>query len=105
MGATLAHSTWTHHKIDKQSKINMAFYIHEQPAFSTEHFHPGFCRSMRSMITLPMNRQWSLMENVSEDNSLAYLSNQSCFTSMSDKKSVTESEMEVAVEKTNGQNR
>ena len=91
----------------------MAFYIYEQPAFSMEHFHPGFCRSLRSMITLPMNRQWSLMENVSEDNLLDYQSNQSCCTSMSGKKSVTkssdslmqESEMEVAVDKINGENR
>jgi len=85
----------------------MAFYIYEQPAFSMEHFHPGFCRSLRSMITLPMNRQWSLMENLLEENSLAFQANQSCCTSTSEKKSLTkssdssmeESEMEVAVDK------
>ena len=79
----------------------MAFYIYEQPAFSMEHFHPSFCRSLRSMITLPINRQWSLMENLSEE------SNQSCCTSTPEKKSVTkssdstmeQSEMEVAVDK------
>ena len=85
----------------------MAFYIYEQPAFSMEHFHPGFCRSLRSMITLPMNRQWSLMENLLEENLLALQSNQSCCTSTPEKKSVTkssdstmeQSEMEVAVDK------
>merc|ERR1711962_1767343 len=110
MGVTFTYSTWSHHKIEKHSKINMAFYIYEQPAFSLEHFHPGFCRSLRSMITLPMNRQWSLMENVSEDNSLPYKSNQSCWTSRMEKKSVTKSsdsamEMEVAVDKINGENK
>merc|ERR1711976_531153 len=97
----------------KHSRINMTFYIYEQPAFSMENFHPGFCSSLRSMITLPMNRQWSLMENVSKDNSLDYQSNQSCCTSMSGKKSVTksidlsmrESEIEVEVDKTIGENK
>ena len=90
----------------------MAFYIYEQPAFSLEHFHPGFCRSLRSMITLPMNRQWSLMENLFEENSLASQSNQSCSTSTLEKKPVKrssdstmeESEMEAAVDKINGEN-
>merc|ERR1712170_165968 len=113
MGVTFTYSTWSHHRIEKHSKINMAFYIYEQPAFSTEHFHPGFCRSLRSMITLPMNRQWSLLENVSEENSLACQSNQIFCTSSSEKKSVTkssdsttkESEVEVAVDKTNRENK
>ena len=91
----------------------MAFYIYEQPAFSLEHFHPGFCRSLRSMITLPMNRQWSLMENLSEENSSTCQSNQRCSTSTSEKKSVTKSsdsktednEIEVAVDKINGENK
>jgi len=96
----------------KNSKINMAFYIYEQPAFSMEHFHPGFCRSLRSMLTLPMNRQWSLMENMSEENSLTCLSNQSCNKNTSEKKSLMkssdsmmeESEMEVAIDKINREN-
>jgi len=67
----------------------MAFYIYEQPAFTMENFHPGFCRSLRSMITLPMNRQWSLMENLFEEDSLACQSNQSGCTP--EKKSVSES--------------
>ena len=91
----------------------MAFYIYEQPAFSMEHFHPGFCRSLRSMITLPMNRQWSLIENLIEENSLANQFNQSCCKSTSEKKkSVTkspdstmeESETEGAIDKINGEN-
>ena len=45
----------------------MAFYIYEEPAFSMEHFYPGYCRSLRSMNMLPMNRQWSLMENLEVD--------------------------------------
>merc|ERR1712038_1644590 len=113
MGVTFAYSTWSRHKIEKNSKINMAFYIYEQPAFSTEHFHPGFCRSLRSMITLPMSRQWGLLENVSEENSLACQSNQTYSTSTSEKKSVAkssdstteESELEVAVDKINEENR
>merc|ERR1712213_177474 len=59
-----------------------------------------------------MNRQWSLMENLSEDNLLANQSDQTCCTSMSEKKSVTkssdstieESEMEVTIDKINGEN-
>merc|ERR1712038_65924 len=107
MGVTSTWATWSHHKIEKHSIINMAFYIYEQPAFSMEHFHPGFCRSLRSMITLPMNRQWSFMENLSEE------SNQSCCASTSEKKSVTkssdsikeESEMEMDIDKINGENK
>merc|ERR1711922_115944 len=107
MGVTSINSTWSHHRIEKHSKIKMALYIYEQPAFSMEHFHPGFCRSLRSMITLPMNRQWSLMENLSEE------SNQNCYTSTSGKKSVTkssdsikeESELEIDVDKVNGENK
>merc|ERR1712004_815901 len=68
---------------------------------------------LRSMITLPMNRQWSLMENMFEENSLACQSNHSSCNSTSEKKSVTkssdstmkESEMEVAVDKINGENK
>jgi len=113
MGVTFIHSTWSFHKIEKHSKITMAFYIHEQPAFSMEHFHPGFCRSLRSMLTLPMNRQWSLIENLSEENPSTCQSNQSCSTNTSEKKSVTKSsdsameegEMEMAVDKINGENR
>jgi len=90
----------------------MAFYIYEQPAFTMENFHPGFCRSLRSMITLPMNRQWSLMENLVEEDSFPYQSNQSCCTNTSEKKSVAtstdstieESKIEVEVDKTNGEN-
>merc|ERR1712198_443142 len=89
MGVTSTNSTWSHHRIGKHSKIEMALYIYEQPAFSMEHFHPGFCRSLRSMITLPMSRQWSLMENLLEENLLALQSN----------------EMEVAVDKINGENK
>merc|ERR1712004_12712 len=68
---------------------------------------------LRSMITLPMNRQWSLMENMFEENSLACQSNHSSCNSTSEKKSVTkssdstmeESEMEMAVDKINGGNK
>merc|ERR1712113_401435 len=64
------------------------------------------------MMTLPMNRQWSLMENMSEENLLTCQSNQNCSTTTSEKKSVMkssdsmveESEMEVAIDKINGEN-
>merc|ERR1712018_176784 len=113
MGVTSTYSTWSHHKIEKHSKIKMAFYIYEQPAFAMEHFHPGFCRSLRSMITLPMNRQWSLMENLFEEDALACQSNQSCSTSSSEKKLVEkssdsttkENKVEVEVDKTNEDNK
>ena len=72
----------------------MAFYIYEQPAFSMEHFHPGFCRSLRSMITLPMNRQWSLLENLFEEK-------KESVTKSSDS-TMEESEMEVVDDKING---
>merc|ERR1711963_71708 len=112
MGVTFIYPTWSFHKIKKHSKITMAFYIYEQPAFSMEHFHPGFCRSLRSMLTLPMSRQWSLMENMSEENLSNCQSNQSCCTNTSEKKSVTkssdstmeESEMEMAIDKINEEN-
>jgi len=91
----------------------MAFYIYEQPAFTMENFHPGFCRSLRSMITLPMNRQWSLMENLFEEDSSAFQCNQSGCTSTSEKKSVMESsnsiaeesKIEAEVDKSNEQNK
>merc|ERR1712200_142990 len=59
-----------------------------------------------------MNRQWSLLENVSEENSLACQSNLYC-TGTSEKKSVTkssdstmeESKMKVAVDKINEENK
>merc|ERR1711963_596329 len=113
MGVTSTYSTWSHQKIEKHSKVNMAFYIFEQPAFSMEHFHPGFCRSLRSMITLPMNRQWSLMENLFEEDSSAFQCNQSGCTSTSEKKSVMESsnsiaeesKIEAEVDKSNEQNK
>merc|ERR1711963_792701 len=113
MGVTSTYSTWSHQKIEKHSKVNMAFYIYEQPAFTMEHFHPGFCRSLRSMITLPLNRQWSLMENLFEEDLLACQSNQSGCTSTSEEKSVMESsdskaeerKIEAEVDKTNEQNR
>merc|ERR1711963_285207 len=110
MGVTFIYPTWSFHKIAKKNKITMAFYIYEQPAFSMEHFHPGFCRSLRSMLTLPMNRQWSLMENFSEENSSTCQSNQSCSTNTSEKKSVTNSAdstmelSEVAIDKSNEEN-
>merc|ERR1711963_461649 len=59
-----------------------------------------------------MNRQWSLMENLSEENLLTCHSNQNCSTNTSEKKSVTKSldstmglsETEMAIDKINGEN-
>ena len=87
----------------------MAFYIYEQPAFPMEHFYSGFSRSLRSMSMLPMNRQWSLMENLFEQDLLTCRSNQSCCKSSSEKKSsdstIEERKVEVEVEKTNEENK
>jgi len=65
------------------------------------------------MITLPMSRQWSLIENLSEENSSTCQSNQNCSTTTNEKKSVMKSsdskiednEIEVAVDKINGENK
>merc|ERR1712018_936341 len=86
--------------------ITMAFYIYEQPAFSMEHFHPGFYKPLRSMSRL---RHWNLLEKLFDDEETACQSNQSCCSSKSSNKSEEkssistkeENKVEVEVDKTN----
>merc|ERR1712047_234459 len=87
----------------------MAFYIYEQPAFSMEHFHPGFFKPLRS-VSRP--RHWNLMENLLDQEEIACQSTQSCCSSKSLKKSsekssnfsTEEGKMDVQVSKTNEEN-
>merc|ERR1712227_997836 len=86
--------------------IKMAFYIYEQPAFSMEHFHPGFYQPLRSMSR---PRHWNLLEKLFDDEETTCQSSQSCCSSISANKSeekssisaTEERKMEVEVEKTN----
>merc|ERR1712173_262195 len=99
-------------KLRKGDNYNnkMAFYIYEQPAFSMEHFHPGFYQPLRS-VSRP--RHWNLLENLFEQEAKACQSNQSCCASRSMKKSEEKSsnsaseegKMEVEVDKTNEENK
>merc|ERR1712047_36966 len=87
----------------------MAFYIYEQPAFSMEHFHPGFFKPLRSMSR---PRHWNLMENLLDQEETACQSTQICCSSKSLKKysekssnsSTEEGKMDVKVSKTNEEN-
>merc|ERR1711944_132432 len=97
--------------IKKENHNNeMAFYIYEHPAFSMEHFHPGFHQPSRS-VSRP--RHWNLSENLFEQEAKACQSNQSCCVSRSMKKSeekssnsaLEEGKMEVEVNKTNKENK
>merc|ERR1711963_529180 len=99
-------------KLRKKENNNnkMAFYIYEQPAFSVEHFHPGFYQPLRS-VSRP--RHWNLLESLFEQEVDPSQSSQSCCTSRSVGKSVEKSsnstseegKMEVEVDKTNKENK
>merc|ERR1712018_352745 len=88
----------------------MAFYIYEEPAFSMEHFHPGFFKPLRSMSR---PRHWNLMDNLLDQEETACQSTQSCCSSKSLKKSaekssnssIEEGKMDVEVSKTNVENK
>merc|ERR1712018_1119534 len=90
--------------------ITMAFCIYKQPAFSMEHFHPGFYQPLRSMSR---PRHWNLMEKLFDDEETACQSTQSCCSSRSSNKSEEkssiltkeENNMEVEVDKTNQENK
>merc|ERR1711971_133125 len=94
----------------KGDHIKMAFYIYEQPAFSMEHFHPGFYQPLRSSSR---PRHWNLLDNLFDQEEKACQSSQSCCVSRSMKKSVEKSsnstteegKMEVEVDKTNQENK
>merc|ERR1712053_3621 len=85
--------------------IKMAFYIYEQPAFSMEHFHPGFYQPLRSMSR---PRHWNLLEKLFDDEETACQSSQSCCSSRTSNKSEEkssistkeENKMEVEVDTT-----
>merc|ERR1712018_934656 len=91
-------------KLRKEDNHNnkMAFYIYEQPAFSMEHFHPGFYQPLRS-VSRP--RHWNLLDNLFEQETKACQSSQSCCASRSVEKSSNstseEGKMEVEADKTN----
>merc|ERR1711963_625898 len=80
-------------KIEYTSK--MAFYIYEQPAFSMEHFHPGFFKPLRS---LSRPRHWNLIDNLLDQEETACRSTQkSCSTE--------EGKMDLEISKTNEENK
>merc|ERR1712047_228287 len=94
-------------KLRKNSNlIKMAFYIYEQPAFSMEHFHPGFHQPLRSFSS---PRHWHLLEKLFDDDERTCQSSQSCCSSRSANKSEEKStistteqgQKEVEVDMTN----
>merc|ERR1712012_1010078 len=88
----------------------MAFYIYEQPAFSMEHFHPGFFKPLRSVSRL---RHWNLMDNLLDQDETACRSTQKCCSRKSLKKSsekssislTEEGKMDLEISKTNEENK
>merc|ERR1712012_930629 len=88
----------------------MAFYIYEQPAFSMEHFHPGFFKPLRS-VSRP--RHWNLMDNLLDQDETACRSTQKCCSRKSLKKSseksssssTEEGKMDLEISKTNEENK
>merc|ERR1712004_78000 len=88
----------------------MDFYIYEQPAFSMEHFHPGFFKPLRSMSR---PRHWNLMETLLDQEETACQSTQSCCSSKSLNKysekssnsSTDDGKMDTEVGKTNEENK
>merc|ERR1712004_471363 len=90
--------------------IKMAFYIYEQPAFTMDHFHPGFYQPLTSMSR---PRHWNLLEKLFDDEETTCQSTQSCCSSRSankseDKSKISRTEkgkMEVEVDKVNEENK
>merc|ERR1712012_395270 len=72
----------------KTNQFKMAFYIYGEPVFATEHFHPGFFQSSRSMIR---PKHWNLLEDLFDPEETACQYSQSCCSSTSAKKSVEKS--------------
>merc|ERR1712213_136956 len=104
------HYKQSENKYQNLENSKMAFYIYEQPAFSMEHFHPGFYQPLRS-VSRP--RHWNLLESLFEQEAKACQSSQSCCASRSMQKSVEKSsnstseegKMEVEVDKVNKENK
>merc|ERR1712079_971806 len=93
------------------TEIKMAFYIYEQPAFTTmDRYHPGFYQPFRS-TSRP--RCWNLLENLLEREGMSNYSSQSCCSSKSMNKSVEKSsdsildegKLEVQANKTSEENK
>merc|ERR1711988_603109 len=108
------HNQKSRNKLQSIEKIEyiskMAFYIYEQPAFSMEHFHPGFFKPLRS---LSRPRHWNLMDNLLDQEETACQSTQRCCLSKSLKKSAEESsnsstdegKMDLEISKGNEENK
>merc|ERR1711963_524382 len=108
------HNQKSRNKLQSIEKIKflskMAFYIYEQPAFSMEHFHPGFFKPLRS-VSRP--RHWNLMDNLLDQEETACQSTEKCCSRKSLKKSAEESsisstnlgKMDLEIGKTNEENK
>merc|ERR1712062_913800 len=85
--------------------IKMAFYINEQPAFSVDHFHPGFYQPLRSMSR---PKHWNHLEKLFGGLETTCQSSQSCCSSRSanksEEKSTERGRREVEVNKANEEN-
>merc|ERR1712062_412997 len=85
--------------------IKMAFYIYEQPAFSADHFHPGFYQPLRSMSR---PKHWNHLEKLFGGLETTCQSSQSCCSSRSanksDEKPTEKGQREVEVNKSNEEN-
>merc|ERR1711988_728308 len=108
------HNQKSRNKLQSIEKIEyiskMAFYIYEQPAFSMEHFHPGFLKPLRS-VSRP--RHWNLMDNQLDQDETPCRSTQKCCSRKSSKKSseksssssTEEGKMDLEISKTNEENK
>merc|ERR1712062_609765 len=85
--------------------IKMAFYIYEQPAFSADHFHPGFYQPLRSMSR---PKHWNHLEKLFGGLETTCQSSQSWCSSRSENKSEEKSaehgQREVEVNTANEEN-
>merc|ERR1712079_717971 len=71
--------------VKKRNLIKMAFYIYEQPAF-LEHFHPRIYQPVRSV-----SRHWDLLENLFDQEEMAWQSSQNHCSNRSEKTSLEKS--------------
>merc|ERR1711963_1110499 len=107
MGSSILKIKEQTSKLTKNTNLfEMVFYVYEQPAFSMEHFHPGFYQPMRSMNR---PRHWNLLEKLFNDEDTACQFSKNCCANRSTNKSVEKSsnhtteegKMEVDVDKAN----
>merc|ERR1712223_687771 len=96
---------------ENSQTFKIAFYIYQQPAFTTmDPYHPGFYQPFRS-TSRP--RCWNLLENLLEREGMSNYSRQNCCSSKSMNKSVEkssdstldESKLEVQANKTSEENK